>query len=201
MKTQPPVPATCTTSEAAKELGISVRAAQLWVESGLLRAWKTPGGHRRILRSSLAQIIKQQKVVSHQRGGDGLSILVIEASQPERESLGAALLAGFPNSQIRLAMTALESLLSIGEQAPDILIANLDALDVGRIRGSGGDSQSAHLAGTLFIGLAADQAAIPEIRRQLPAEFILLGKPAAFEELQALIRAFIQGRQNQRREA
>ena len=43
----------CTTREAAEALGICVRTAQLWVEQGRLRAWKTPGGHRRILRESV----------------------------------------------------------------------------------------------------------------------------------------------------
>lgn len=200
MKTQSSVPATCTTSEAAKELGISVRAAQLWVENGVLRAWKTPGGHRRILRSSLSEVIKQQHGVPHQQAGDALSILIIEAVRSERESLGSALLSSFPGSQVKLAMSALESLLSIGEQAPDILIANLDVLDVECIQGYG-EAQNAHLAGTLVIGLAADLAAMQDICRQLPSEFILLGKSSAFEQLHALVRAFIQGRQNQRRKA
>jgi excisionase family DNA binding protein len=43
----------CTTREAAKLLGVSLRTAQLWSESGLLEAWKTAGGHRRITRDSI----------------------------------------------------------------------------------------------------------------------------------------------------
>ena len=38
----------CTTSEAATILAISVGTVQLWVDSGLLVAWKTAGGHRRV---------------------------------------------------------------------------------------------------------------------------------------------------------
>ena len=43
----------CTTREAAELLGVSLTTAQLWVESGLLEAWKTEGGHRRIHRTSV----------------------------------------------------------------------------------------------------------------------------------------------------
>eukprot|EP01036_Dinobryon_divergens_P016193 gene16192-21946_t len=40
----------CTTREAASRLGISIGTVQLWVEKGLLSAWKTEGGHRRVTR-------------------------------------------------------------------------------------------------------------------------------------------------------
>src|SRR5262245_44302732 len=48
-----PVPDTCSTTEAAQRLGMAVRSVQLMVDRGELQAWKTPGGHRRILRDSL----------------------------------------------------------------------------------------------------------------------------------------------------
>jgi excisionase family DNA binding protein len=43
----------CTTRQAAILLNVSLRTAQLWVEKGLLEAWKTTGGHRRISRASI----------------------------------------------------------------------------------------------------------------------------------------------------
>lgn len=201
MKTKPAIPATCSTSEAAKILGISVGAAQLWVENGMLQAWKTPGGHRRILHSSLAQIVEQQKVAADQENGEALSILVIETEQSEREDLGEALLAAFPDSKIQLSATAFESLLNLGEKTPDVLIANLHSLEAVSLQQHDRASGTSHLAGTLLIALAPDHAAMAELRRQLPAEFILLGKPPARDELHRLIRAFIQGRQNHRRNA
>ncbi len=38
-------------------LDVSVRTAQLWANSGLLEAWKTKGGHRRISRDSVERLI------------------------------------------------------------------------------------------------------------------------------------------------
>ncbi len=46
----------CTTTEAARSLGVSVRTIQLWVDSGALQAWKTVGGHRRIPIKSLNKL-------------------------------------------------------------------------------------------------------------------------------------------------
>ena len=38
----------CTTQKAAEILGISVTSVQQLVEAGVIEAWKTKGGHRRI---------------------------------------------------------------------------------------------------------------------------------------------------------
>jgi excisionase family DNA binding protein len=45
----------CSTLEAARRLGLAVRSVQMMVDRGELQAWKTPGGHRRILRASVDQ--------------------------------------------------------------------------------------------------------------------------------------------------
>ncbi|MBP2562068.1 excisionase family DNA binding protein [Neorhizobium galegae] len=47
-----------TTAKAAELLGVSTRTAQLWVENGQLPSWKTPGGHRRIPRQAVLDLIE-----------------------------------------------------------------------------------------------------------------------------------------------
>ncbi|UVW28473.1 GAF domain-containing protein [Massilia sp. H6] len=49
-----------TTRDAALLLGVAVSTTQLWMESGALPAWKTPGGHRRVRLSSVRQLQMQQ---------------------------------------------------------------------------------------------------------------------------------------------
>ena len=49
-----------TTREAAHMLGVAISTAQLWMESGALPAWKTPGGHRRVRLSAVRQLQAQQ---------------------------------------------------------------------------------------------------------------------------------------------
>ncbi len=49
-----------TTREAARLLGIAVSTTQLWMESGALPTWKTPGGHRRVRLSSVRHLLRQQ---------------------------------------------------------------------------------------------------------------------------------------------
>ncbi|KFI06132.1 GAF domain-containing protein [Massilia sp. BSC265] len=49
-----------TTREAAHMLGVAVSTAQLWMESGALPAWKTPGGHRRVRLSAVRRLQAKQ---------------------------------------------------------------------------------------------------------------------------------------------
>lgn len=49
-----------TSREAARLLGVSITTAQLWMESGVLASWKTPGGHRRTRKSEVAGLLAQQ---------------------------------------------------------------------------------------------------------------------------------------------
>ena len=46
-----------TTAAAARLLGVAVSTTQLWLESGALPSWKTPGGHRRVRLSAVMQLL------------------------------------------------------------------------------------------------------------------------------------------------
>lgn len=51
-----------TTREAARLLGVAVSTAQVWMESGALPTWKTPGGHRRVRMSAVARLLEHRGV-------------------------------------------------------------------------------------------------------------------------------------------
>lgn len=55
--TQDPV---LTTAAAARLLGVAVSTAQLWLESGALPSWKTPGGHRRVRLSAVTGLLEEK---------------------------------------------------------------------------------------------------------------------------------------------
>lgn len=46
-----------TTAAAARLLGVAVSTTQLWLESGALPSWKTPGGHRRVRLSAVTDLL------------------------------------------------------------------------------------------------------------------------------------------------
>lgn len=64
-----------TTREAAQLLGVAVSTAQIWMESGALPAWKTPGGHRRVRLSAVRQLQAEQCDGAGEPGGARASAL------------------------------------------------------------------------------------------------------------------------------
>ena len=56
-----------TTSAAARLLGVATSTVQLWMESGAIDSWKTPGGHRRTRESHIRALMNR---VSGQPGAE-----------------------------------------------------------------------------------------------------------------------------------
>ena len=102
-----------TTREAAHMLGVAVSTAQLWMESGALRAWKTPGGHRRVRLSAVRQLQAQQGAAGMAPGrpaAAGLTSLPApaEAAPQDFDALSGHDLLGTPPEEVfdRLARLA-----------------------------------------------------------------------------------------------
>ncbi|MCK6395582.1 excisionase family DNA-binding protein [Zoogloea sp.] len=182
---------TCSTREAAQQLGVSVRTAQLWVEEGRLNAWKTPGGHRRILVESVARLLGEQRRASSGVGAEPFQVLVVRESEPDRRALQAALAALLPDCQVSAAEDGFEGLIRIGERAPEVLIIDLvvTGLDLVRLvralRGAGRGGAM------LIVVLVASDADRLGLRSHLPDEVVIVATPVDGTELAALVRVFL----------
>lgn len=116
-----------TTQEAARQLGVSVRSVQLWVESGVLHAWKTAGGHRRIARASVEDLLAQQReVIETVTGLKVVKLLVIE-EQPAYLELYRLKIESFdlPVS-VLTAADGFDGLFTAGRYEPQIVVVSLD---------------------------------------------------------------------------
>lgn len=125
-----------TTVEAAKMLGLSVRTVQLWVESGTLEAWKTAGGHRRIVAESVDNYINthQLQAVAEQQVSANLAnnavkkghrVLVVEDNPTVCKFYEAAINSWGLDIHVVVKQDAFEALLEVGRKVPDLLIADI----------------------------------------------------------------------------
>lgn len=115
-----------STREAAKVLGVSVTTVQLWVESGVLTAWKTAGGHRRIPREAIdAMRTQQDSLGASEQTPRQHSVLVVEDDPVQRELYRIQFSKWNLPIVLHLAEDGFEGLLMAGKYVPDLIIADL----------------------------------------------------------------------------
>ena len=126
MKTVTPEMEYLSTRQSAKVLQVSLGTVQKMVELGELVAWKTRGGHRRILATSLEQQLQRRKRAMRQKTSQHCIAMGIfrriENSQDLLESMQDWQL----KVEMEVAVDSLEGLMKAVSVAPDLIF--LDAL-------------------------------------------------------------------------
>lgn len=113
-----------TTIQTAKLLGVSVRTVQLWVENGTLEAWKTAGGHRRIVSGSVDDyLLRQQTPETKQQKNKRL--LIVEDNPTVCKFYQAAINSWGLAIDVIIKEDAFAGLIEIGQNKPDLLIADI----------------------------------------------------------------------------
>lgn len=181
---------TCSTREAARLLGISVRTAQLWVEEGRLQAWKTPGGHRRILMGSVGRLLDEQQragITRHVPFG----VLLLRENPDERQALQQQLEDVLSDCVVIGVGDGFEGLIRMGEMAPRVVITDLGVTGLDFFRMI--DALIAHAKdrAMLVVVLVASEADRVGVRQRLPDEVVIVGTPLDGAELTVMVRAFL----------
>jgi excisionase family DNA binding protein len=186
-----------TTREAGETLGVAVRTVQLWVEAGVLPAWRTAGGHRRIARSAVDKLMAERQSdlspVKSQTASEfpALRLLLVE-DDPHLLRLFKGVVAGW-NFPVELvtATNGFEGLMRIGEMRPDIVVSDLvmpgmDGFEMLRALKKSG-SGFASLKLLVVSALNADEI---EERGGLPDGVTCFHKPVNYVKLEALVHKY-----------
>jgi excisionase family DNA binding protein len=194
--TDPASAEVCSTKEAASLLGVSHRTVQLWVESGVLQAWKTAGGHRRILLTSVHRLVAQRNhavtggqppPVSPARSAPAGRRIVMADDDATLLRLYELEMSGWGlDAQLIKARDGFDALIRIGEARPDLLISdlNMPGMDGFRmVRTLRADPRYGNMAIIVISGL--DPATIKSMG--LPDDIPVFSKPVRFPELRARI--------------
>lgn len=187
----------CSTRDAADRLGVSLRTVQLWSEAGLLRAWKTPGGHRRILLASVDELLQRRAGDISRREASGKYQVLIVEDEPDFRHLFELHLRswGLP-IDLQSVPSGFDALLQIGASRPDLLITDLrmpgiDGFEMLRaLRASGAISDL-----EIIVVTALTEHTINE-RGGLPPGVTVLFKPLRFAELRLRLGQLLERRQH-----
>ncbi len=188
----------CTTREAATLLGVSVGTVQLWVENGLLQAWKTSGGHRRVMRDSVERLLRKQPPA--QKANDTevltassrrLSILVVE-DDPALLRLYEVNMSRWPMApKVMCIDNAFAALLLMGRGGPDLLITDLHMPEMdgfGMLRVLHKAPEMANTTIVVVSGLDATEIAE---RGGVPEGIEVLPKPIPFARLLSIATGIV----------
>lgn len=183
-----------TTRQAAERLQVNFRTIQNWVEKGILRAWKTAGGHRRIACSSVDEILRRRRnalkgITEAQQ--TTLKVLIVEDEEALRGVYGVYFESWDMPVELSMAVNGIEGLMMIAKHEPhvvitDLLMPDMDGFAMLRILLA--DAMYRHIRFIVVTSLSAAEVAE---QGGLPDSIMLLKKPMAFEQLEPLIRAII----------
>jgi excisionase family DNA binding protein len=179
-----------TSRAAAEQLGVSLRTIQLWVENGALRAWKTPGGHRRIAKNSVDALLRQQRaVIRDAASDDGFTVLAVEDEPVQLQILEMKFEEWALPLKLVTARNGIEGLVKVGRDKPDFIITDLDMPGVDgfqMIREISENGQTECPKVVVVTGLNDEQIAA---NGGLPEGVPVLRKPHVFDRLKRLIES------------
>lgn len=180
-----------TTRQAAERLGVSLSTVQLWVEHGVLRAWKTAGGHRRIALEEIDSMVShQQQAIGRQPGVDHLtdSVVVVEDDRASRELICDVIKSWGLPLDIVTADNGYHGLIEIGRQRPRMVVSDL------RMPGMDGFRMVSAMRALEFLRdtvvMVVTSLDDDEIRQSggLPRDIRVFRKPVDFESFETAVR-------------
>ena len=189
----------CTTREAATLLGVSVGTVQLWVESGLLQAWKTAGGHRRVLRDSVDKLLHKEAAPVQKEAAPAipafspqkLNIMVVE-DDAALLRLYATNLARWPMAPaVTVVNNAVEALMLLGQKCPDLLILDLHMPGMDGFKMLKVLHETPAMANTTIVVVTGLDAEEIEAQGGVPPNVEVLHKPIAFGRLLSIATGLV----------
>lgn len=112
-----------TSHEVATLVQVSPSSVLKWIEQGKLKAYRTPGGHRRVSSDELVGFLRAHQLpVPAELEAEHVRLLVIDDEAPYLRSLGALLSRADSRIEVELAESAMDGLLKVGLIRPQVVL-------------------------------------------------------------------------------
>jgi len=186
-----------STAAVAKRLGVSIPTVQRWVDQGILKAWRTVGGHRRISADSAEKMFSTHALPEGLMGEDveervsdrPLVVVLVDDNPNDLDLLQVLVSTVLPGAEIHLAENGFVGLYTIGRHQADVVITdimmpNMDGLEMIRTLFEQPGMKPAAL-------IAASSLSAEKIAKlgRLPPGIPLLPKPLEMTDVVEALRA------------
>lgn len=177
-----------TTSQAAEILGVAVSTIQQWANEGLLKAWTTSGGHRRIVRSSIDEMLSQRMEAQGKTSQQQFSVVVVEDNAQQIRMYEKQFRRWDKHINVVTAQDGYEGLIKIGQTTPSIIITDLKMPNMNGFQMIKAIKEMPELSSCTIIvvtGLSDEEI---EEYGDLPEYVELYIKPISFDKLESIFR-------------
>lgn len=115
------------TTDISKICGVTTQTVQSWIDRGVLKAFRTPGGHRRVKREDFIEFLHKFQFPAASRASAPTQprILIADDEKDLRDSIQQLLARAFPSAAITVCSTGAEALIQMGLNRPDLAILDV----------------------------------------------------------------------------
>ncbi|MBN2407057.1 MAG: response regulator [Elusimicrobia bacterium] len=89
-----------STHDIAKNLSVDISTVTNWIDSGKLKAFKTPGGHRRILQKDYVEFVRKYNMPSSDVTKNRLKVLIVDDEKVIRNNVRKIIGKQYPEAEI-----------------------------------------------------------------------------------------------------
>jgi CheY-like chemotaxis protein len=187
-ETFPPNQKHCSSKHAAAVLHVTTRTIQAWSESGILKPWKTPGGHRRFNLMEIEGLKDDLKKDVRDDGSERLMRILVIEDDPDLSKLYKMTIEewDYPCS-LELAIDGFQGLIKIGVWKPDIVIVDLQMPGMSGIEMLESISATKMFKSMKTVVVTGLSKAEVEQQGGLPAGVVHLAKPIPFDVIKKIV--------------
>ncbi|BBP42856.1 hypothetical protein THMIRHAT_06020 [Thiosulfativibrio zosterae] len=184
-----------TTTEACSLIGVSKTVVKKLADQGVLQTWKTPGGHRRLLRSSVDEYLASfnrgpstlDDVVPEAMDSDAMTVLIVEDDLVTVQLLVKVVESLNLKVNVVTALNGYEGLMKVGSHKPDVILADLmmpkmDGYTMLNSIRHFDDGMNA----TIIVITSFEEKDID--REKLPVDVVVMQKPLQVDILKSFLR-------------
>jgi excisionase family DNA binding protein len=120
-----------TTHDISRLLQVDPSTVSKWIDRGILMAFRTPGGHRRVRSADLRTfLITHQMPVPEELGSGTVRLLVVDDERAVLDAIKRAFKPYAAQVELQTTTSGVEALLLVSEQKPHGMIIDLNMPDI-----------------------------------------------------------------------
>lgn len=120
-----------TTHDISRLLQVDPSTVSKWIDRGILVAFRTPGGHRRVRSGDLRSfLIAHEMPVPEELGGAIVKLLVVDDEKPVLDAIKRAFKPFSSQVELTTTTSGVEALLVVSELKPHGMLIDLNMPEV-----------------------------------------------------------------------